>query len=143
MAEAAIMMPVFILLFASTVYVTQEYGNALAATELARRCAWQHASNGCPAERPTECANVQIEGGAASQEQQLDRLGQKYDFIGGPLQKLVGRDALAHEERHLEQPELLGGGTKTVKSRIAMTCNERPITDEAHVVDAAWGRMGI
>src|SRR3954453_9582048 len=58
--EVVVMLPVFVILFASGFYLHGLITAAQDAGIAARGCAWAHAVAGCPTQRPSLCRELQL-----------------------------------------------------------------------------------
>lgn len=156
MVEATIVVPVFILLLVSVLYVRDQALTQQDAEMKARSCAWQFSAANCDAVPPgcegivqqTTRANPAgqeigdaLQGGHDEAVKQADKTGvvsKIIDSLIGPaLQAAFGRSLDATVEREVERPTAFGGKTKTMTGRYHLACNLTP-EDPTDVAKEAW-----
>jgi len=156
MVEATIVVPVFILLLISVLYVRDQ---ALTQHDLemkARSCAWQFSAANCDAVPPgcegiVEQSTTQnsagqevmdaLQGGKDQSVKHADKTGvvsKIIDSLLGPvLQAAFGRSLDATVAREFERPAVFGGKTKTMTGRYHLACNLTP-EEPIDVAKDAW-----
>ncbi len=154
MVEAVVVLPVFIVIFAGTLYVRDRVLARQEAKTLARSCAWRYSMNGC-ASVPEGCDGIVGKSSSSSRDSEVDQqVRQRIDeAIGGDTQGVVativdpllgpaidaalGDSATATTSRDLERPGVLGGDIATVEGHYDLACNLAHTTP-AKVVEDAW-----
>ena len=151
--EAVIVLPFFILVLVSLLYVRDQAIGKQAAEMHARSCAWLYSANDCD-EIPPGCADVLSPGdapGLSSPEvaAALGNSAERMESIGGVVETVVGalvgpaledafgRSLDARTSRDVTRPGVYGGGTKSITGRYHLACNLSPTTPEK-VVEDAW-----
>ena len=152
--EAAIALPVFVILFISVYYVRNNILAKQAAEIHARSCAWAYSMNNCES-APPGCEGlvpVANEGGEVRNEitDKLREVGgnEFAELIGDVLSTVLqpaidaafGMSLEATIERSFERPALYGGGTATARGTYHLACN---IKDETlgEVASDAWNTL--
>jgi len=130
--EAAIVLPVFVILFISVYYVRNNILAKQTAEIHARSCAWAYSKNNCES-IPAGCENDLYEvweGEALSNE-----IGTWLHLKDGPIKSAVmlvlnpvlkavfGHALNATTETTFERPALYGGGTATARGTYHLACN--------------------
>lgn len=149
MAEAIIMLPFFVIVFAALYYLHGAYSEKLDRSVAARGCAWTHASAGCQDDLPPICtaagADVDDKGGVFDQFGGVAEWGDGNDRVTGFLPEgaasgiaemsgltnaLLGiGDGISVQTRgEVDRPSLFGGGRARVGSRYSVLCNEAPMS---------------
>ena len=157
MVEAVIVLPLFIVIFLSLLYVRDQVLARQQAQTEARRCAWLYSMKNCQVV-PPECAEVlgpPSNGSAAdpavepairkaTSEATGDATGVISKVISPLLEVAIdaalGSSATAAANREIERPRLVGGGTKTVQGRYDLACNLAP-SDPVDVAIDAWNHF--
>lgn len=156
--EAAIMLPLLIIVFAGVLYVEKLVSGAQRATSTARSCAWRVAASGC-GEVPPECPDDAGEGepktqsrldqagvpssidlaGIAREEgaEDDDRTNNVLSEIGSRLNDLLLDRYEAHVEEEFQKSKILGGEKVTIDKSFSLPCNSKPSSAEG-VADALF-----
>ena len=149
--EAIVVLPVFILVFISLLYVRDQAVRKQAAEMHARSCAWLYSANNCE-EIPAGCDDVLTSNDGVSEDEVSSALGDAADRLtegGGVVESVVeplimpalqaafGRSLDATTSRDVARPGIYGGGMKTVTGRYHLVCNLKH-KDPEDVVEDAW-----
>ncbi len=147
-AEALVMMPAFILLFAGVGFFHHYYTARMNAAETARRCAWAYSNGGCD-QVPGGCAGVvggQDAGGAprassgdiAEAQTQIDRItsGVAVPGLDSIRRAILGTATTATGRESVPIPDVARGGRRDATCRYTVVCNERERTLASIVRDA-------
>jgi len=130
--EAAIVLPVFVILFVSVYYVRNNILAKQTAEIHARSCAWAYSKTNC-ASIPAGCENDLHE--VWEGEAVTDEIGKWLNidnglirsavmFVLDPVLKAVFGHALnATTDMSFERPALYGGGTATAHGTYHLACN--------------------
>lgn len=156
MVEATIVVPAFILLLVSVLYVRDQALTQHDAEMTARSCAWQFSAANCDTVPPGCEGLVQqstganpagqevmdaLQGGKEESVKQADKTGvvsKIIDSLIGPvLEAAFGRSLDATVGREIERPNVFGGKTKTMTGRYHLACNLTP-EDPIDVAKDAW-----
>lgn len=131
--EAAVVLPVFIIIFAGLVYMHRLYSAKLEGMVDARECAWAYANGGCESV-PPRCKIVDHGGGLLAlltdEPQHHERVNDAMKGVsiaGDYLTGFMGLDSgfSAVGSRDYRVPSLYGGGKKSIASNYALLCNEK------------------
>lgn len=147
-AEAAIMIPFFILVWGCIIYMSQGYERAIDVGAETRAHAWAHVMDDCERRVP---AGTDV---SDATNPPLGPFGDLFDMIDEVIDwlPLVGDHwpGFIVEEREfgrrstVDKPTVIGGGQARVQHRMVLMCNEEPrdvtLTDLA---DHAWGIFGL
>lgn len=156
MVEATIVVPVFILLLVSVLYVRDQALTQHDVEMKARSCAWQFSAANCNTV-PPGCEGIveqstkqnpaaqavmdALQGGKDQSVKHADKTGvvsKIVDLLIGPvLEAAFGRSLDATVERDLERPGAFGGDTKAMTGRYHLACNLTP-EDKDDVAKKAW-----
>lgn len=130
--EAVIMLPFFILVWGSLLWIVQSYNARIRANILARDCGWSYAQSGCD-EVPAQCSEAPTDIGAADGGDSSTRgtLTSSIDSTGIPILSglisgIFGNLQLARHYTNVNRPEVVGGGSYRATGQFAILCNERP-----------------
>jgi len=160
--EAVVVLPVFVIIFISLLYVRDIAVTKQAAEEQARTCAWLYTARDCEGAMPAGCDHVLTDAPAPSViapdvdkafNDGLDALksgetpaGGKLvsdaiaPLVGSALEAAFGRAIEANTVHAVERPGLFGGGQRTVKGRYHLACN-LPHTTAGKVAEDAWVKI--
>jgi hypothetical protein len=140
MAEAAIMLPVFILIWASILYIHFAFRDAQRNIATLRDHTWSYALNSCTttAPAPTELStdgtlDGSSTGSVGGLEQALKYLPSAQFFID----EFSSRRSL-----QISRPTMLGGGSRTLEWKLMMLCNERQRDDDDPLWEV-WADLGF
>jgi hypothetical protein len=158
LAEAVIVIPVLILLWASIYYAGGLFLTQQKTEVTARSCAWLYSANNCEAV-PAGCADYLAKTTASSVPPEIDDVlkhGAENAMANGDakgiVQQLVGELVAAplvaaftgavdaKVEQQLSQPAEYGGGIKVVSGRYHLACNLAHDTPEK-MADRAWSSL--
>lgn len=130
--EAAVVLPVFIFIFAGLVYMHRLYSAKLETMVMARECAWAYSNGGCEA-LPPGCEVVDHGGdllGMLTDEPEhhekvsaMRGIEVGGDLLGGMMGLDSGFSTTA--SREYRAPSVYGGGTKSTSSNYSLLCNEK------------------
>jgi hypothetical protein len=153
--ETVIVLPVFVLLFVSLLYVRDQAVEKQRAEMQARTCAWLYSSNNC-SEIPPGCEGILRESKGGARNSEIDqamqdgrrRVEQDPDaggligsvmgsLLGPALEEAFGRSVVAETHSEVERPGLYGGGTKSLSTSYELSCNLTP-RDPDKVATDAW-----
>ena len=156
MVEATIVVPVFILLLVSVLYIRDQALTEHEVEMKARSCAWQFSAANCDAVPPGcedlvvqstqhsaagQAVTDALQGGKDESVKHADKTGvvsKIIDSLIGPaLDAAFGRSLDATVEQDLERPEMFGGKTKAMTGRYHLACNLTP-EDPTDVAKQAW-----
>ena len=152
--EAVIVIPFFILVFVSLLYVRDQAVGKQTAEMHARTCAWLYSANDC-SEIPADCQDVLTPHSGVSASEAESALGdgaRRLTSQGGVVESVVrplimpalqaafGRSVDATVSREVERPGAYGGGMKIVTGRYHLACNLEHTTP-IEVVEDAWRRI--
>jgi hypothetical protein len=157
MVEAVVVLPVFVILFVSLVYV-RDLGLAKQQAEMqARSCAWLYSASNCSFRGglvPAECEGVLREGHVSASpdlEQALENGKSQIleqaspegalssvvaPLLGDAISAAFGRSLSAEVRREVARPSLYGGKTAAVTGRYHLACNLTPQEPEDVALDA-------
>ncbi len=132
MAEAVIMLPVFILIWAILLYIHFAFRDAQRNIATVRDHTWAHALNSCSttAPAPTELETNETFDGASSGD--IGGLEAAVKYL--PSQQFFIDEFSARRSLQISRPTALGGGSRTLEWKLLMLCNERQRDDE----DPLW-----
>lgn len=140
MAEAVIMLPAFIVIWASILYIHFAFRDAQRNVATVRDHTWSHALSSCTtsAPAPTELATDGMfdgegSGGIIGLEQALKYLPSRQFFIDEFGSRRVF---------DIHRPTLLGGGSRAVDWKMLMLCNERQ-RDDRDPLWEIWADLGF
>ena len=136
-AEAVVMLPVFVLVWASTMFVHEGYGNAIDASATARQHAWARALNHCEGARGGGVRVREIRGRgplgsvAAVLRQMQTVLGwfpfmRRYLPSGDVAAGLELKEEQYTRTGRVRKPRPLGTGASRYGHTLALVCNEKP-----------------
>ncbi|RMH36663.1 MAG: hypothetical protein D6689_22030 [Deltaproteobacteria bacterium] len=146
--EATIMLPFFIIVFASVIYMHRSLSAKIDDSVLARECGFAHANSGCDAKKvPPRCkpgrgnrqrGNRSVSYGTANHAGisglSPDEAGAFRRAVGDGAQKLadmadmilrIGDGTSARVDRRVRRPSVLGGGRTRMRAGFASLCNEK------------------
>lgn len=144
-AEAVIMLPALILLFAGLLYVQNAYVERQARLVAARSCAWRYANDGCEGDPPEGCSlagatDMGDQGGTrqgdsaddmggvlsspGSDPSALDRLTE-FPVLGEVFQTVFGKAVAIQSTTEVARPEVLGGEKQAIAGDYYVMCNDR------------------
>lgn len=145
-------LPIFILLLISLIYVRDQVLGQQAAQEQARSCAWLYSWNNCQFDAqlmPAECRELVSEAPTLSKvsEEVTEKLVGDGFFsdivmalIEPGLEAAFGRSLDAKATREVARPLIYGGKTKTMQGEYHLACNLAKTTAPEVAVDA-WSRV--
>jgi hypothetical protein len=152
-AEGVIVLPVFILIFASLIYMHGLYSSKISSSTKARGCAWTYSTMGCPEDMPPTCkdsdSGVKENGGALDQFKQVKEFGEVEGLgdgvatggaiVGGIGAALlgIGDGVTIDSSTEATRPSLFGGGKTAIPAHYMILCNEEP-RDLLDVLKAAY-----
>ena len=131
--EAVVVLPVFIIIFASVLYVRSQVLSRQAAETKARSCAWTFSTNNCDA-IPPGCDDIvrKVDGAAkVVDEIEKDLSSAKGGPVGSVISKVIepalkcafGSAVEASSKQSFQRPSLYGGGTATASGSYHLACN--------------------
>lgn len=152
MVEAAIMLPVFILIFGSVMYMSKKYETAVRMQERARHCAWLRAKSACEADAPAGCnlsEGVDVsesQFGEATQQSganssDIQSADDDRDFGDKLMDLIAGSAVTAEQHADVRRPNVLGGASIGVHGRLGLSCNEKIKDNLGEVIEAAWNSL--
>jgi hypothetical protein len=132
-AEAVVVLPVFIIIFASVLYVRSQVLSRQAAETKARACAWAFSTNNCGA-IPPGCEDIvrKVDGAAGVVDEiEKDLLSARGGLVGPVVAKVIepalkcafGSALDANTKQSYQRPSLYGGGTATASGSYHLACN--------------------
>jgi hypothetical protein len=158
MVEAVIVIPVLVLLWISLYYLGALFGNAQAAQEQARSCAWRYSANNCQAV-PPGCEGVLTDATSAVVAPDVERAlqdgadralrgGDAKGIVGtivgqlvaGPLMAAFTSGTDAKVERSVEKPPTYGKEPSVVRGSYHLACNLAPTSPE-DMAKHAWDTL--
>lgn len=170
-AEGAIVLPLFVIVLASLIYLHHLYAAKLTVSRKARACAWAYSVGGCtPAALPKGCKASDIAdhytsigdtmkggnpfevqtNGSASQKEAQARSGLDKGLAGASSigLALIGlqKGKTASYSTDVQRPSILGGGKTSVSGNYSVMCNEKDMKplDVAKAALCALGeKMGF
>ena len=160
--EAVIVLPVFVIVFASLLYVRDSAVAKQQAEQQARSCAWLYSAQDCEGAIPAGCEGVLTRADAPDMappkverafNEQLDRVKNGKDVNGGglvmsvigptvgnALEAAFGNAVDAKTTRQVAHSSIFGPGQKTVSGKYHLACNLHPTTLEK-VAEDAWDKI--
>ena len=165
-AEGAIVLPLFVIVLASMIYLHHLYAAKLRSSRNARSCAWAYSVGGCtPAPLPLGCTATDMAdhytsigstmkggnpfevktSGSPSQKEAQARSGLDKGLSGASR---VGLALIGLEKgktviyaTDVTRPSILGGGKTTVAGDFSVMCNEKDM-DPTDIAKAAFCALG-
>ena len=121
LAEAVIMLPVLILLWAIIIYLHMAFRGGMMNLAQARDHAWSHAVSACEwsAPSPTEISPSDTVDGEDSMSSPLS-----FILMSGFIPGFQIDEKYTQRRDSLERPRHIGGGTKTYEWHLYLLCNE-------------------
>lgn len=152
MVEAAIMLPVFIIIFASVMYMSRKYETGIRMQERARHCAWLRSKSACEADAPSGCtisedddmSNSQFSDVTSSNNvdtSDIDSANSDAGFGGDLMDMILGDAVMARQESSITLAGVLGGGTQAIKGELLLSCNEKTKDNLGAVIESAWNSL--
>lgn len=151
MTEAVVMLPAFLIIWGSILFVHDRYETFVTASAVARECAWRRATNACPDEDDADDnldSLCKIEEGTDISDpwNGADPTADAQSTVSfmESLSVIIGGKGLtARREEKLKRPKILGGEEETYRPGVALSCNERARGDIfGNVADSAWDSVG-
>lgn len=155
--EAVVVLPFFVLLFVSVLYVRDRAIAKQAAQMQARSCAWLYSAADCR-DVPPGCEGVLAEGQQGSPlpeiRQVLTNAGRGIasgeggaivesvigSLLGRAIDHAFGRSVDARASETIDRPALYGGGEQALAGHYHLACNLRP-QEPGDVALDAWRRV--
>ena len=131
--EAVVVLPVFVILFVSLIFVQRQALARRSAELKARTCAWQYSMNNC-SQVPPGCDDIldAQQGEARIPDEITEALGDGpvgavgrtiTTFLQPMLDAAFGRAVTATTEQSFPRPRLYGGETGVEHGRYHLACN--------------------
>jgi hypothetical protein len=141
MVEGLVAIPVFMVIFASSVYIQNLYSTKLKTMSSSRSAAWYNASGACFAGNST---TIDI-GGATLEipipEQSALVAGQ--EAPGGLLCEAEFSESNMEYNAPVKMSDYMGGSVSNVGTNTKILCNEKPVAgDFKKGVDYLWNKYG-
>lgn len=149
--EAAVVLPVFIVIFCGLVVIHRLYDAKFSAMTEARECAWAYANGGCES-APENCRiegarGVGLQGildgnaaAAARFDDEMASVGRRHGSSVGSAAEAIGEVSqfatqimgigsgfTATASRDYGMPSVYGGGSRSIAAGYASLCNEKPM----------------
>lgn len=142
-AEVVVMLPFFMIVWASVIFVHNYYSDRIRLGAKAKSCAWQYANNGCR-ETPTGCDTLTVGSGSDLETSELPEGGALSSLASNPIMRaasriVLGSNADVSGSGSTTRPGPLGSGTSSFTVRNTVMCNEVPRTPGQLAHDAFCG----
>jgi hypothetical protein len=133
-AEVVVMLPFFIILWASIIYVHKYYSSRITLGAQAKSCAWQYSNGGCRS-TPAGCESLTVHAGADFSSDDLPGGGSFQQFANDPfvrpiIQLVLGSNSYVTGNGNVVRPAQLGSGNTPITSRNVVMCNEVPTSPQ-------------
>lgn len=138
MVEALVAIPFFIVIFALTMFVGKFYSEKLKTLRESKRCAWDHAINGCSG----GCNAETTAGGSSGELSTPTGTGGGSKTSGAPQSQIMSQDL--HQSKFTVKSSAtaskeVGGFTRNVESTTTVFCDEVPQNgDPAGIAKYLW-----
>ncbi len=142
--EAAIMLPLFILVWGCVMFVHSGFMHAIDQGSHARQATWAEVMENCEGGGGEDATDPFL-GPVGDILLRIDRLIGMIPFLGDYWPGMVVEERKFTNTTSVTQPGVLGGGTATAGHHLILSCNERPRPDltVAGMVGRAWSLFGI
>lgn len=129
-AEAVVLIPFFIIVWASILYVHDYYTQKILTAQRSRNCAWRYAVSGCRDSGGCTGGTVINEGAGLVMTDlpggdAVTRFASNR-FASGVFELVLGRTAMARDSATVPMPRTLGTSGATARGRHSVMCNEVP-----------------
>lgn len=120
-AEAVVMIPTFIIIWASILFISDYYEAGMNMTTRLRHCLWRYATDSCKGAKPATCR----EGGDSQPDDgnfsAIGSITNQFQTTSGPM---LPKEASFSAQTSVTLPEALGGSSKTLQAKRSIVCNE-------------------
>jgi hypothetical protein len=138
MVEALVAIPFFIVIFALTMLVGKSYSEKLRTLRESKRCAWDHAMNGCNG----GCNADTTAGGSGGELSTPSGTGGGGKTAGAPQSQIMSQDLHASKftvKAQVTASNVVGGYTRNIESTTSVFCDEVPQNgDPAGIAKYLW-----
>lgn len=147
MTETIVMLPAFLIIWGSVLFIHKRYESYVNAAAVARECAWRRATDACPDE---DDANDNLDEICKLEEgtdisdpwngnDPTADAQSSVSFMDSLSAIIGGKGLVARRETKITRPGVLGGEDETYKPGVALSCNEKASGDIfGNVADSAW-----
>ncbi len=156
MAESVIMIPFFIIVWGSIIYVAQGFESTVDTYALTRGHAWAHVMDNCRCDptrrvcrgqdRDTQIldATEPVFGPVGDLFALIDEVLSLIPFFSDYWPGWITEEREFRRSASVDKPSVLGGGALSVGSTIILMCNEQPQdVDLDELSLRAWNFLGI
>lgn len=134
--ETVIMMPAFLVIWGSIVYVFSLGRSIVEMNVRIREGAWQRAYDGC---RTTPDSPTRLSEGSSGSSSTSD-----VPLFASMILDTIFTEFHASRNGSVDQPPVLGGDTQSYRGDMVWMCNEDPEDyDVANFIASAWGSFGF
>lgn len=142
--EAAIMLPLFVLVWGCIVFVHSGFREAIDHASLAREAAWAEVTDACQ-EGAGEDATAPLGFRGLAFLGEFDRVVAEVPFVGDYWPGVVVFEREFRDVVTIAQPGVLGGGEARAGHHLILSCNERarPDLSVSSMVGRAWSVLGL
>ena len=130
--EAVIMIPAFLIIWASVLWVNTKYQQQIFAHTIARECGWRRATDGCPDDdNNPEATRCQFQSGQdlndawAGQNNPTATAQSNVNFVDSLESIMLGKAITANRQMTAKVPKILGSKTLTYTAPMWLSCNEK------------------
>jgi Flp pilus assembly protein TadG len=124
MVEALVAIPFFIVIFAVTMFVGQFYNEKLRTMRESKRCAWDHAMNGCKGGCNADTASA----GSGTETQPPQGTGDSKSD-SAPQSNITSKDYYQSKftvKSKATASNTIGGWVRNIESTTTVMCDEQP-----------------
>jgi hypothetical protein len=142
-AEVVVMLPFFIIVWASVIFVHNYFSARIRLGAKAKSCAWQYANDGCR-QTPAGCDALSVSSGSDLETSELPEGGALNTLANNPIMRaasriVLGSNADVSGSDSTARPAPLGSGSMSFTVRNTVMCNEIPRTPGQVAHDAFCG----
>ncbi|MBK8169934.1 MAG: pilus assembly protein [Sandaracinaceae bacterium] len=141
MVEAAILLPIFILIFGGVMYTSRSFETAVKQQAQARHCAWAYAKNACDGDQPAGCTFTEgsdMDSSVVAGNQDVQAADDENNFFTKIVDLIAGKSTTAAAQSTVTAPNVFGGGQNTIERKNALSCNEKIRHTFGQALEAAW-----